>query len=72
MHELKIPRSPLVIFNRYNYVDPELVIVLEPINIPEDIYPHCPVEDKKKKVRGSCSTYQERKNVYSHSTDIVL
>ncbi|KAJ9600248.1 hypothetical protein L9F63_009473, partial [Diploptera punctata] len=63
MHELKNPRSPLVIFNRYNYVDPELGIVLEPINIPEDIYPHCPVEDKKKKVRGSCSTYQERKNV---------
>ncbi|PSN39178.1 hypothetical protein C0J52_14051 [Blattella germanica] len=63
MYELREPRAPLIIFNRYNYVDPELGMVLEPNQIPEDIYPHCPVEDAVKKVRGSCSTYRQRRNI---------
>ena len=32
MYELNKPRPPLVIFNRYDYVDPELGIVLEPVS----------------------------------------
>ena len=69
--KLPEPRKPLVIFNRYQFMDPELGIVLEPENEPEDIYPFCPVKENdprnSKGDRGSCSTYFTRVNV---TTDV--
>ncbi|XP_069672695.1 general transcription factor 3C polypeptide 1 [Periplaneta americana] len=70
MYELPVARSPLVIFNRYDHVDPELGMVLEPAEIPKDIYPHCAIEDGK--IRGSCSTYKERKNVTNVARYLTL
>jgi hypothetical protein len=31
--------------------------------LPEDIYPVAAVEDKVKGIRGSCATYNTRKNI---------
>ncbi|XP_011143807.1 general transcription factor 3C polypeptide 1 [Harpegnathos saltator] len=62
-YELNTPREPLVIFDRYEYVHPDLGIILEPPNVPSDIYPHYPIKDSKTGVRGSCSTYHSRKNI---------
>ncbi|XP_011252958.2 general transcription factor 3C polypeptide 1 [Camponotus floridanus] len=62
-YELETPREPLVIFDRYEFVDPCLGIILEPPNVPPDIYPHCPIQDPKAGVRGSCSTYYTRKDI---------
>ncbi|KAK7071949.1 General transcription factor 3C polypeptide 1 [Halocaridina rubra] len=60
MYELPTPRENLVIFNRYELMDPELGIVLEPEEQPLDIYPFHQVEDEKEGVRGSCMLYRER------------
>ncbi|XP_014614359.1 PREDICTED: general transcription factor 3C polypeptide 1 [Polistes canadensis] len=60
-YKLKVPRNPLVIYDRYEFVDPDLGIILEPDNIPEDIYPFFPINDPITGVRGSCSTYKTRK-----------
>ncbi|KAL0120525.1 hypothetical protein PUN28_008329 [Cardiocondyla obscurior] len=62
-YKLKTPRDPLVIFDRYEFVHPDLGIILEPPNVPSDIYPHYPIQDFKAGVRGSCSTYYTRKDV---------
>ncbi|XP_014483912.1 PREDICTED: general transcription factor 3C polypeptide 1 [Dinoponera quadriceps] len=62
-YELETPRGELVIFDRYEYVHPDLGIILEPPNVPPDIYPHCMIEDPKAGVKGSCSTYYTRKNI---------
>lgn len=32
-YKLKIPREPLVIFDRYEFVHPDLGIILEPVSI---------------------------------------
>ncbi|XP_071552525.1 general transcription factor 3C polypeptide 1 isoform X1 [Panulirus ornatus] len=63
MYELPIPREELVIFNRYEHMDPELGIVLEPEEEPKDIYPFHPVDDEVQGVRGSCKAYNERRDV---------
>ena len=34
MYELPTPRKSLVIFNRYENVDPELGMILEPVSVP--------------------------------------
>ncbi|XP_031843956.1 general transcription factor 3C polypeptide 1 isoform X2 [Nomia melanderi] len=60
-YELKTAREPLVIYDRYEFVDPDLGIILEPDNVPPDIYPHCPINDVPKGIKGSCSTYYTRK-----------
>ncbi|XP_042863797.1 general transcription factor 3C polypeptide 1-like [Penaeus japonicus] len=60
---LPTPRDKLQIFNRYEHMDPELGIVLEPEEEPNDIYPFHPLEDDKEGVRGSCKMYHERVNV---------
>ncbi|XP_015188892.1 PREDICTED: general transcription factor 3C polypeptide 1 [Polistes dominula] len=60
-YKLKVPRKPLVIYDRYEFVDPDLGIILEPDNIPEDIYPFVPINDPIAGVKGSCSTYKTRK-----------
>jgi hypothetical protein len=33
MYELPTPRKPLIIFNRYDNVDPELGMILEPVSL---------------------------------------
>lgn len=33
MYELPTPRKPLVVFNRYENVDPELGMILEPVSM---------------------------------------
>ncbi|XP_063221021.1 general transcription factor 3C polypeptide 1 isoform X2 [Bacillus rossius redtenbacheri] len=72
MYKLPTPRKPLVIFNRYEFMDKELGMVLEPDEIPEDPYPHCAVEDTKNNVRGSCSTYYTRVDVTSEAVGLSL
>lgn len=62
-YELETPREPLVIFDRYEFVHPDLGIILEPPSVPPDIYPHYPIQDPKTGVKGSCSTYYTRKDV---------
>lgn len=34
MYELPTPRKSLIIFNRYDNVDPELGMILEPVSVP--------------------------------------
>ncbi|KAK2581360.1 hypothetical protein KPH14_008126 [Odynerus spinipes] len=60
-YKLESPRKKLVLFDRYEFVDPDLGIILEPDNVPEDIYPHCPIQDQAAGIKGSCSTYYSRK-----------
>ncbi|XP_072745802.1 general transcription factor 3C polypeptide 1 [Anoplolepis gracilipes] len=62
-YKLEMPREPLVIFDRYEFVHPDIGIILEPPNVPPDIYPHYPIQDPKTGVKGSCSTYYTRKDI---------
>ncbi|XP_015608744.1 general transcription factor 3C polypeptide 1 [Cephus cinctus] len=64
-YKLESPREKLVIFDRYEYVDPDLGMILEPANVPNDIYPHCPIEDSQNGIKGSCATYYTRKDISS-------
>ncbi|XP_066593076.1 general transcription factor 3C polypeptide 1 [Prorops nasuta] len=64
-YELNVPRDKLIIVDRYEYVDPDIGTILEPDNLPEDIYPHCLINDVSKGIKGSCSTYYTRKNISS-------
>ncbi|XP_025073362.1 LOW QUALITY PROTEIN: general transcription factor 3C polypeptide 1 [Pogonomyrmex barbatus] len=41
-------------------------------NVPPDIYPHCPIQDLKTGVRGSCSTYYTRKDIKDDTKDASL
>lgn len=40
-----------------------MLICFKQEKLPEDIYPVAPVEDKVNRIRGSCSTYNSRKNI---------
>ncbi|XP_037803042.1 general transcription factor 3C polypeptide 1-like [Penaeus monodon] len=60
------------IFNRYEHMDPELGIVLEPEEEPKDIYPFHPVEDESEGVRGSCKMFHERVNVSDSAALMTL
>ncbi|XP_011696801.1 PREDICTED: general transcription factor 3C polypeptide 1 isoform X2 [Wasmannia auropunctata] len=71
-YELETPREPLVIFDRYEFVHPDLGIILEPPTVPPDIYPHCPIQDFKTGVRGSCATYYTRKDITDAVRDASL
>ncbi|XP_054279271.1 general transcription factor 3C polypeptide 1-like [Macrosteles quadrilineatus] len=62
-YELPEPRPPLVIFDRFQHIDPELGMIIEPENMPKNIYPHCKVEDPANGIIGSCSTYFTRKDI---------
>lgn len=33
--------------------------------MPDDVYPHCPIDDLKNGIKGSCSTYYTRKDISS-------
>lgn len=62
--ELPETRKPLVLFSRYDNVDPELGMVMEPDVLPDNIYPHCKIEQSPTcDVMGSCSTFHTRKDV---------
>ncbi|XP_074101473.1 general transcription factor 3C polypeptide 1 [Cotesia typhae] len=58
---LETPRAPLIVYDRYEYVDPDLGIITEPDDIPDDIYEYYPVDDVKNGVKGSCKSYHTRK-----------
>ncbi|XP_011862964.1 PREDICTED: general transcription factor 3C polypeptide 1-like [Vollenhovia emeryi] len=62
-YQLETPREPLVIFDRYEYVNDDLGTIQEPSSVPPDIYPHCPIQDPKTGIRGSCATYNTRKDI---------
>ncbi|RXG68267.1 General transcription factor 3C polypeptide 1 [Armadillidium vulgare] len=66
---LEKPRPELKIFNRYDYIDSELGLILEPQEGIPDIYPCLPVEDEENGIRGSCATYKTRENV---TDDVVM
>ncbi|KAB7499102.1 General transcription factor 3C polypeptide 1 [Armadillidium nasatum] len=66
---LEEPRPELKIFNRYDYIDSELGLILEPQEDIPDIYPCLPVEDEENGIRGSCATYKTRENV---TDDVVM
>ncbi|XP_063842783.1 general transcription factor 3C polypeptide 1-like isoform X2 [Scylla paramamosain] len=72
MYKIPAPREKLVIFNRYEHMDHELGIVLEPENVPTEIYPFHPIDDAEKGVRGSCATYHERTNVTEQASAMSL
>ncbi|XP_076321577.1 general transcription factor 3C polypeptide 1 [Tachypleus tridentatus] len=63
LYELPNPRPPLVIFNRYDYLDMEDGVVVEPENMPEDCYPIMIIN--RDGIRGSCSTFFSRKLITS-------
>lgn len=53
-------------------MDHELGIVLEPDNIPPDIYPFHNIDDTKKGIRGSCATYHNRRDVTKKAAAMTL
>ena len=55
------PRNELVLHDRYQHMDGDLGIVIEPENLPEDIYPYSLVEEGE--VRGSAASFHSRKPV---------
>ena len=57
---------------RYEHMDHELGIVLEPENVPPEIYPFHPIDDSQKGVRGSCGTYHERKDITEQASTMSL
>ncbi|EFX77102.1 hypothetical protein DAPPUDRAFT_321692 [Daphnia pulex] len=69
---LEVPRPPLIDYNRYDNVDPELEIICEPEALPEDIYPVAAVEDKANGIRGSCATYHTRQNITAAARGLTL
>ncbi|KAG7208455.1 hypothetical protein KM043_014681 [Ampulex compressa] len=71
-YALEVPREPLVIFDRYEFVDPDLGTILEPEIVPTDVYPHSPVQDTVNGNKGSCSTYYTRKDVSSAVKQLSL
>ncbi|KAK3919691.1 General transcription factor 3C polypeptide 1 [Frankliniella fusca] len=61
--ELPEARAPLVIFNRFALIDQDLGNVIEPDVIPVDIYPFQVVDDQARGIVGSCTTYDQRKDI---------
>ena len=56
-------RPALVIYNRYDHVDPDLGVVSEPDQLPEDPYPFQPVIEEGATnvdgtIKGSCSNFK--------------
>ena len=59
-YKLESARHDLVLYDRYQHMDGDLGIVIEPDQLPEDVYPHHLVEDADLGVKGSCSSYKSR------------
>ncbi|XP_014204050.1 general transcription factor 3C polypeptide 1 isoform X2 [Copidosoma floridanum] len=68
--ELEKPRNKLIIFDHYEleYFNSDLDKMYD----EKEIYEHCPVEDPKLGVKGSCATYHTRKNVKSVVENLSL
>ena len=49
-----------MIFCRYEHMDGDLGIVIEPESLPEDLHPFCLVDDQEEGVKGSCMEYKTR------------
>ncbi len=62
-------RPDLVVFNRYDHLDPDLGMVVEPEEVPEDPYPFSLVEEGAEK--GSCSSYSTREDVTEEARRIT-
>ena len=45
---------------RYEHMDGDLGIVIEPESLPEDLHPFCLVDDQEEGVKGSCIEYKTR------------
>ena len=60
-YTLKDPRPRLVPFDRYQHLDTELGMVIEPETLPADPYPYGLVDRDGNK--GSCATYDSRVDV---------
>ncbi|KAG8182950.1 hypothetical protein JTE90_003328 [Oedothorax gibbosus] len=64
IYQLPEPRPFVPIYNRYDYIDPELGVVLEPAEkLPDTYAPIIQVKDGEE--RGSCPTYKTRKCITS-------
>ena len=65
VYQLKRDRPALQIFDRNDHVDEsDLGVVIEPTDLPEDIYPFAMVDDLEGSgVRGSCADYATREDV---------
>lgn len=72
MYELPTERSPLVLFNRFELVDHELGNVIEPDVIPEDIYPFRVVDDQARGIVGSCTAYDDRREITEKARQVTL
>ncbi|CAH1963347.1 unnamed protein product [Acanthoscelides obtectus] len=68
--KLAEPRKPLIIFNRYNYIDPELGSVCDVVPTTPDIYPYHYVTAEN--VQGSCSTFDTRVNITEEVKHMTL
>ena len=64
-YRLPKPRIPLVVYNRYDHMDGELGVVIEPETLPADPCPFKLVEDNTKGIKGSCCDYKTREDVTS-------
>ena len=47
---------------RYEHMDGDLGIVIEPESLPEDLHPFSLVDDQEEGVKGSCMEYKTRCN----------
>ena len=65
----------IMTFCRYEHMDGDLGIVIEPESLPEDLHPFCLVDDQEEGVKGSCMEYKTRykqKNLLEYIFDINL
>ena len=69
LYQLEQPRGDLVLHNRYLHMDGDLGIVIEPEDLPQDIYPYQLVTDHPEGIKGSCSAFSSRREV---SKDLSL
>ncbi|KAF8789321.1 General transcription factor 3C polypeptide 1 like protein [Argiope bruennichi] len=64
IYKLPKPRKFYPIYNRYDHIDPELGVVVEPEKLDPD--PYSPIVSVDKgDIRGSCSTFKTRKRITS-------
>ncbi|KAL4226792.1 General transcription factor 3C polypeptide 1 [Mactra antiquata] len=63
-YELEKPRGDLVLYNRFEYIDPETRHFLDTDVVPDSIYPVKVL--KEEGVLGSCADYFTRKNITQH------
>ena len=60
-YKLPSPRTPLIVYDRYQHVDPDMGVVIEPETLPPDPYTFEVVENEA--VKGSCSDFKTREDL---------